>query len=103
MQHVATTLNNIGRIHVKRDRFNEALGYYLGVLRIRRVCLGTDSLDYAATAFNAGQSLHQKGDLDEAIELYDESLRVATIEFGSRSAKRNSTDPPRTEELRKGT
>jgi|EP00956_Cyclotella_meneghiniana_P042567 tetratricopeptide (TPR) repeat protein len=79
---VATTLNNIGRIHVQRDRFDEALGYYQDALRIRRVCLGTDSLDYAATAFNAGQSLHQKGDLDEAIELYHEFLRVATIKFG---------------------
>lgn len=79
---VATTLNNIGRIHVQRDRFDEALKYYQNALRIRRVCLGTDSLDYAATAFNAGQSLHQKGDFDEAIELYHEFLRVASIKFG---------------------
>eukprot|EP00956_Cyclotella_meneghiniana_P025531 scaffold53444_cov23-Cyclotella_meneghiniana.AAC.2 len=42
---VAMTLNNIGRIHVQRDGFNEALGYYQNALRIRRVCLGTDSLD----------------------------------------------------------
>eukprot|EP00956_Cyclotella_meneghiniana_P027923 scaffold63984_cov61-Cyclotella_meneghiniana.AAC.2 len=40
---VATTLNNIGRIHVQRDRFNEALGYYQDALHIRRVCLVTDS------------------------------------------------------------
>ena len=79
---VATTLNNIGRIHVQRDRFDEALKYYQNALRIRRVCLGTDSLDYAATAFNAGQSLHQKGDFDEAIELYHEFLRVASVKFG---------------------
>lgn len=79
---VATTLNNIGRIHVQCDQFDQALGYYQDALRIRRVSLGTNSLDYAATAFNAGQSLHQKGDLNEAIELYHEFLRVATIKFG---------------------
>jgi tetratricopeptide (TPR) repeat protein len=79
---VATTLNNIGRIHVQGDQFDQALRYYQDALRIRRVSLGTNSLDYAATAFNAGQSLHQKGDLNEAIELYHEFLRVATIKFG---------------------
>jgi tetratricopeptide (TPR) repeat protein len=79
---VATTLNNIGRIHVQGDQFDQALGYYQDALRIRRISLGTNSLDYAATAFNAGQSLHQKGKLNEAIELYHEFLRVATMKFG---------------------
>jgi tetratricopeptide (TPR) repeat protein len=79
---VATTLNNIGRIHVQLDEFDEALGYYEDSLRIRRNCLGTNSLDYAATAFNAGQSLHQLGNLDEAADLYREFLRVALMKFG---------------------
>jgi tetratricopeptide (TPR) repeat protein len=79
---VATTLNNIGRIHVQSDEFDKALEYYQDALCIRRVSLGTNSLDYAATAFNAGQSLHQMGQLTEAIELYHEFLRVASIKFG---------------------
>ncbi|KAL3802750.1 hypothetical protein ACHAWO_010098 [Cyclotella atomus] len=79
---VATTLNNIGRIHVQGDQFDQALVYYQDALRIRRISLGANSLDYAATAFNAGQSLHQKGEMNEAIELYHEFLRVATMKFG---------------------
>jgi len=79
---VATTLNNIGRIHVQQDEFDKALHFYEDALVIRRKRLGTNSLDYAATAFNAGQSLHQKGELDQAVELYREFLRVALMKFG---------------------
>ena len=79
---VATVLNNIGRIHVQLDQFDQALNYYEDALRIRRATLGVDSLDYAATAFNAGQSFHQKGELTRAAELYHEFLRVALMTFG---------------------
>jgi tetratricopeptide (TPR) repeat protein len=77
----ATTLNNLGRVHVQREEFDQALYFYEKALAIRKQRLGTDSIDYAATAFNAGQSLHQKGDYDRAIELYKEFLRVALIKF----------------------
>ena len=77
----ATTLNNLGRVHVQREEFDQALHFYEKALAIRKQRLGTDSIDYAATAFNAGQSLHQKGDYDRAIELYQEFLRVALIKF----------------------
>ena len=69
---IATTLNNIGLIHVQRDKFDDPLCHYEGALRIRHTCLGTDSLDYAATAFNTRQCLHQRGDLNRAAELYCE-------------------------------
>eukprot|EP00567_Pseudictyota_dubia_P013146 CAMPEP_0197438564 /NCGR_PEP_ID=MMETSP1175-20131217/5519_1 /TAXON_ID=1003142 /ORGANISM="Triceratium dubium, Strain CCMP147" /LENGTH=1029 /DNA_ID=CAMNT_0042968315 /DNA_START=540 /DNA_END=3629 /DNA_ORIENTATION=- len=80
-EDVATVLNNIGRVHVQKDRFDDALEYYEEALSIRRERLGRDSLDYAATAFNAGQSLHQRGELDRALELYREFLRVAQLRF----------------------
>ena len=51
-------------------------------MRIRRTVLGVDSLDYAATSFNAGQSFRQKGELTRASELYHEFLRIASINFG---------------------
>jgi tetratricopeptide (TPR) repeat protein len=56
----ATSLNNLGRVHVQREEYNEALYYYELALVIRRQCLGKENIDYAATASNAGQSLHQK-------------------------------------------
>jgi len=79
---VATALNNIGRIHVQLDEFDQALEYYEDALRIRRSALGINSLDYAATAFNAGQSFHQQGEFTRAAELYYEFLRVALMKFG---------------------
>ncbi len=79
----ATVMNNCGRIHVQNNEFEESLSYYEDALRIRRDCLGMDSLDYAATCFNAGQSYHhQKRDLDRAQYLYKEFLRVALMKFG---------------------
>ena len=77
----ATTLNNLGRVHVQREEFDEALRFYELALAIRKERLGSNNIDYAATAFNAGQSLHQKGDYERAIELYHEFLRVALMKF----------------------
>ena len=44
--------------------------------------LNVDSLDYAATSFNAGQSFHQKEEITRASELYHKLLRVASINCG---------------------
>ena len=77
----ATTLNNLGRVHVQREEFDDALLYYKRALEIRRQCLGPDNIDYAATGFNTAQCLHNKGKLDEAIHLYEEFLRVALVKF----------------------
>ena len=82
---VATTLNNLGRVMVQRENFVAAYGYYERALAIRRKVLGVDNLDYAATAFNAGQSLHQQGKHDQALILYQEFLRVALTKFSERS------------------
>jgi len=78
---VATTTNNLGRVHVQRENFTDALRYYEEALRVRRLRLGVESIDYAATAFNAGQSLHQQGEFDRAIQLYYDFLRVAKVGF----------------------
>jgi len=79
----ATTLNNLGRVHVQREEFETALVCYEKSIAIRKA-LGKDHIDYAATAFNAGQSLHQLGKLDEALVRYKEFLSVALKRFGNR-------------------
>lgn len=76
----ATTLNNLGRVHVQREDFQTALDLYEKALEIR-LKLGEDHIDYAATAFNAGQSLHQLGEFDRALTLYQTFLRVAEKKF----------------------
>jgi len=80
----ATILNNIGRIHVQLDDFEQALRYYEDSLCIRRQLLGVNSLDYAATAFNVAQTCHQLGELSRAIDLYQEFLRVVVVKFRGR-------------------
>lgn len=76
----ATTMNNLGRVHVQREEFSVALGLYEKAMKIR-IGLGEENIDYAATAFNAGQSLHQLGEFDKALQLYQEFLRVALKKF----------------------
>ena len=65
----ATTYNNLGRVHVQREEFTEALENYEKSLKIRER-LGTEHIDYAASAFNAGQGYHQLGQFDRALKLY---------------------------------
>ena len=82
-QDVATTLNNIGRVHYMTSDYEAALGVYRRALAVRRTLLGETDLDVAATVYNAGQTLHQLGRLEEAMELYDDFLRIARACLGA--------------------
>lgn len=81
-KEVATTLNNIGRIHYMRGEHDKALELYRDALTMRRHLFGNDHLDVAATIYNAGQTHHQRGELDEAMHLYDEFLTIARQRLG---------------------
>jgi len=67
---IGTIHNNIGRLHASMHNYTLALSSYQKALTIRATTLGMGSLDYAATAFNAGQSYHQLGLYSEALPLY---------------------------------
>lgn len=73
---LATTLNNLGRVHFTADRLEQALKSYDDSLQIRRKILGNEHPDVAATVYNAGQTLHQMGDLDNALDRYKEFVRI---------------------------
>lgn len=79
---VATTLNNIGRVHYIKGEYDHALLRYLEALRIRRRLLGKDHLDVAATVYNAGQTFHQQGELDKALKYYQEFMRITVPTLG---------------------
>lgn len=53
-EDVATTLNNLGRVHYMKGEFAIALTTYHEALRIRRLLLGNDHLDVGATVYNTG-------------------------------------------------
>lgn len=80
---IATTLNNVGRIHYMKGEHDKALSLYREALRIRRKLLGDEHLDVAATVYNAGQTYHQKGELGAAMKLYQEFLRIARQRLGA--------------------
>ena len=67
---VATTLNNIGRVHFDCSDFKEALTYYDEALSIRQDVFGEDHKDVAATIFNIGQAHHRLDLVKEALEYY---------------------------------
>jgi tetratricopeptide (TPR) repeat protein len=79
---VATTLNNIGRVHFTADRLDLALVAYNEALRIRRAVFGAGHPDVAATIYNTGQTLHQKGDMQLALEYYQEFVSLAELNPG---------------------
>lgn len=81
-KEIATTLNNIGRVHYMKGHHAAALEWYQRALSMRRHLLGDDHLDVAATIYNAGQTHHQRGQLSEAMRLYQEFLRIAQQRLG---------------------
>lgn len=82
-KEVATILNNIGRVHYLKGRYENALVVYEEALQIRRQSLGRSSIDVAATVCNTGQTHHQKGNLDQAMEFYKEFLELAQRRLGT--------------------
>ena len=81
-QHIATTLNNIGRVHYIKGEYDRALASYLEALRIRRLQLGKDHLDVAAVIYNSGQTYHQQGHFEKALRYYQEFMRIAIMKLG---------------------
>lgn len=79
---IATTLNNIGRVHYMRGEHDQALQVYYEALQMRKQLLSNDHLDVAATIYNVGQTHHQRGDLDQAMTLYNEFLTIARCRLG---------------------
>jgi tetratricopeptide (TPR) repeat protein len=82
---VSTVLNNIGRIHFLRNEFEDALvKVYQEALYIQRNTLGpTNHIDIAAIIYNTGQTHHHLGQLESAMELYNEFLVLAKVQLGN--------------------
>jgi tetratricopeptide (TPR) repeat protein len=78
---VATSWNNIGRVHFQQGAYKNAMEAYQQALTIRRAVLGT-SVDVAATVFNMGQAHHQLAERLEAMKMYKEFLNLAKSHFG---------------------
>jgi len=70
-QEIATTMNNIGRVHYRLGEHTKALQIYIKAYELRRDLLPKDHLDLAASAYNLAQTHHQLGNLDEGEFCHD--------------------------------
>lgn len=84
-KHIASVLNNIGRVHFLRSEYDKAVQVYAEALSIRTEVLGPDSLDVAATTYNTGQTYQKLGRLDDALECYERFLKVIHKRLGGDS------------------
>ncbi|KAL7549730.1 hypothetical protein ACHAWF_012996 [Thalassiosira exigua] len=81
-REIATTMNNVGRVHYMLGDHAAALATYVEAYALRKELLSEDHLDRAASAYNLGQTHHQLGNLDEAMELYQEFRRIVSKYLG---------------------
>jgi tetratricopeptide (TPR) repeat protein len=82
-REVATVANNIGRVYFLRSEFSLARTFYNEALTLRLKVLGKQSMDVAATCYNAGQTLQRLGEAHLALGFYKRFLRVAETAIGS--------------------
>jgi tetratricopeptide (TPR) repeat protein len=72
----ATVINNIGRVKFRQRDFEGSLSFYKEAYQMRKALCGEQHIDFTATAFNTGQSLHFLGRADEALDYYQEYVKA---------------------------
>mmetsp|Transcript_28949 Transcript_28949/g.61157 ORF Transcript_28949/g.61157 Transcript_28949/m.61157 type:complete len:793 (-) Transcript_28949:78-2456(-) len=82
-REIATTMNNVGRVHYMLGDHTAALTTYIEAYTLRKDLLPANHLDLAASAYNLGQTHHQLGNLDEAMKLYVEFYDIVSNYLGS--------------------
>ena len=77
----ATILNNMGRYHFQREEFARVLEFYKEAYECRRIVLGDNHWDVAATLFNIAETHAELSNTNEAISSYKKfrSIRILTL------------------------
>jgi tetratricopeptide (TPR) repeat protein len=75
-EEVATTLNNLGRVHHLQESYSQAKPEYEESLRIRKLLLGSTHPDAGATMFNLGELERHQGNDDRAKAMHEEFLKL---------------------------
>ena len=79
----ADTEYNIGRLYAKTKDYEKAQRYHLDALRLREELEGKESKDYAASARELASVYIQKGEDENGVHLYKESLESYKKVFGT--------------------
>ena len=80
--NVATSLSTLGRVHLMKENYEDAISCFQECLSIRCVVLGKDHLDVAETHFEIGWVRQHMGRLEQAKMSYQEFLRIAEPVLG---------------------
>jgi tetratricopeptide (TPR) repeat protein len=75
-EEVATTLNNLGRVHHLQESYSQAKSEYEESLRIRKFLLGSTHPDAGATMFNLGELERHQGNDARATAMHEEFLKL---------------------------
>jgi tetratricopeptide (TPR) repeat protein len=75
-EEVATTLNNLGRVHHLQESYSQAKPEYEESLRIRKFFLGSTHPDAGATMFNLGELERHQGNDARAKARHEEFLKL---------------------------
>lgn len=70
------TLNRIGQLYEATGDYDRASIAYLGVLRGKKMHLGDDHLEVAATYYKLGHALRESGQHDKALKCLKEGLPI---------------------------
>ncbi len=79
----ADTEYNLGRLYAKTKDYEKAQRYHLDAIRLREELEGKESKDYAASARELASVYIQKGEDENGVHLYKESLDSYKKVFGT--------------------
>ncbi|CAJ1929027.1 unnamed protein product [Cylindrotheca closterium] len=82
-QHVATILQNMGRISSREGAYDAAIQLYQKSLEISKRTLGEDHLSAAEIYQSLGLIFQQQGDLDGAYSLYEKARHMYQAGLGA--------------------
>lgn len=82
----AALMDTIGRAYYRLGLYDGALSMLTEALEVRRLVLGNEHAEVAATMNNLAMVLHAKGDFAAAEQLYKESLAMRRRLFGEESS-----------------
>lgn len=81
-RETATMINNHGRVSFVRGDFETALAIYEEAYRLRKVVLGDNHMDVAASLYNMAQTEEYLDHIPEAIRLYKQFLSIVQENMG---------------------
>ena len=79
---VATLLDDIGLIHIKKGKLDKALLVFQDAMKIRLEFLNVNHYEQSYGFFNLAKVACEKRDFSQAIAYYQRSMEIAVLTFG---------------------